>query len=299
MTGFNSDYYVASNWNDPTSKGTIWIYDMSGNVVKQIVGNSSEGLGTNVNVNDTYIISTFGGNGHTHKLAVYQIADVLNDNMTPVRTITMPNNAQIQRISNIVNNKVCISESGQTPDNAHVFDISTGELIQTLNNPLSSNSVNDFFGRVIEMTDTHVILNAKNTEDSSAADPDLLGYVFEIETGNLVSSFSHPDAESTANYSYNTYAALNDDYAFFGATRYTSESGETLYSGKVFVFDINTGTLVNTIENPNSAGTTERDFFGQGIAVSGGKLFVGAWGEDNNTSQTGSIYTFSAAVIGN
>ena len=72
-----------------------------------------------------------------------------------------------------------------------------------------------------------------------------------------------------------------------------------LYSGKVFVFDINTGTLVNTIENPNSAGTTERDFFGQGIAVSGGKLFVGAPNEDNNTSQTGSIYTFSAAVIGN
>jgi hypothetical protein len=299
VTGFNSDYYVASHWNEPSGKGTIWIYDMSGNVVKQIVGNSSEGLGADVNVNDTYIISTFASTGHTHKLAVYQIADVLNDNMTPVRTITMPNNAQIQRISNIVNNKVCISESGQTPMNAHVFDISTGELIQTLNNPLSSNSVNDFFGYAMEMTDTHVILNARNNEDSSAADPDLLGYVFEIETGNLVSSFSHPDAESTPNYSYNVNVALNDDYAFFGATRYTNESGVALYSGKVFVFDINTGTLVNTIENPNSAGTTERDFFGQGIAVSGGKLFVGAPNEDNNTSQTGSIYTFSAAVIGN
>ena len=178
----------------------------------------------------------------------------------------------------------------------HVFDISTGTLLQTITNPLSSDNINDVFGYSIAMTDTHVAITAKNREDSSVADPDLLGYVFEIETGNLVSTFSHSDSETTTAHNYNLTVALNDDYVFFGSTRYTNESGETLYSGKVFVFDINTGTLVNTIENPNSAGTSDGDRFGQGIAVAGGKLFVGAPNEDNTTTSTGSIYTFSAAI---
>ena len=64
-------------------------------------------------------------------------------------------------------------------------------------------------------------------------------------------------------------------------------------SGKVYVFNVDTGALIHTIDNPNVFGTVESDEFGESVSVDGDKLIVGAAREDEATGTgSGKAYIF-------
>ena len=52
-------------------------------------------------------------------------------------------------------------------------------------------------------------------------------------------------------------------------------------SGKAYIFNVTSGALVHTLDNPNAYSTSASDYFGYSVAISGNSAIVGAYGEDD------------------
>ena len=64
----------------------------------------------------------------------------------------------------------------------------------------------------------------------------------------------------------------------------------TTDSGKAYIFNVSTGALVHTLDNPNDDSGSTNDKFGSSVKISGKFAAVGAFGED---SESGIIYVFN------
>jgi hypothetical protein len=65
------------------------------------------------------------------------------------------------------------------------------------------------------------------------------------------------------------------------------------YSGKAYIFDNTTGLLVYTLDNPNPFGTSDYDYFGCSVSISGNYIIVGAPYEgDAGGSYSGKAYVY-------
>ena len=55
-----------------------------------------------------------------------------------------------------------------------------------------------------------------------------------------------------------------------------------------------TGSLLQTLNNPNAYSTAATDYFGQSVAISGNRVVVGAHGEDDASgTDSGKAYIYT------
>ena len=65
-------------------------------------------------------------------------------------------------------------------------------------------------------------------------------------------------------------------------------------SGKAYIYDVTTGSLVYTLDNPNAFSTGASDNFGRSVAVSGDYVLVSAYIEDDpGGSSSGKVYIYN------
>ena len=120
---------------------------------------------------------------------------------------------------------------------------------------------------------------------SFSAQPTLPLYLTPIQT------YSNPNAYGTsAGDCFGSSVATDGNYAIVGAP-YEGDAGG-YYSGKVYIFDATTGSLLHTLNNPNAYGTSASDYFGWAVSISGTNVIVGAYIEDD----AGGAYSGKAYV---
>ena len=121
---------------------------------------------------------------------------------------------------------------------------------------------------------------------SFSAQPTLPLYLTPIQT------YNNPNAYDTSANDYFGYSVATDgNYAIIGAP-YEGDAGGT-QSGKVYIFDATTGSLLHTLHNPNAYDTSAGDIFGFSVAISGNYAVVGAYGEDDaGGTQSGKVYVY-------
>lgn len=123
---------------------------------------------------------------------------------------------------------------------------------------------------------------------SFSAQPTLPLYLTPIQT------YNNPNAYGTsANDQFGASVATDGNYAIVGAF-YDGDAGGT-DSGKAYIFDVTTGSLLHTLHNPNAYGTSDSDYFGYSVAISGNYAVVGAWGEgegDAGGTDSGKAYFY-------
>ena len=108
---------------------------------------------------------------------------------------------------------------------------------------------------------------------SFSAQPTLPPYLTPIQT------YNNPNAYSTSVYDYFGFSvAISGNRVVVGAYA-EDDARET--SGKVYIFDATTGSLLHTLHNPNAYDTSADDNFGCSVAISGNRVVVGAYGEDD------------------
>lgn len=83
--------------------------------------------------------------------------------------------------------------------------------------------------------------------------------------------------------------AVSDKYTAVGAIGYNFNGDN---SGRVFVFENETNTLLYELENPSVEGTEQGDAFGSPISISDKYIAVTAINEDYLGSNTGAVYIF-------
>ena len=167
---------------------------------------------------------------------------------------------------------------------AHVFDVNTGIQIRTFLNPiLDSNTVLGQFGDSVAICPPYAIIGAPEVDDSASIYKVGRAYLYNIFTGELVRTIDLPETLGRTLDFFGTEVAINETHYFVGSSRWTTNSS-TSTTGRIYIFDIETGTLQRTIENPSSSlgqGGTGGDGFGDSFEVHGNKLVANCPNEEH------------------
>ena len=101
----------------------------------------------------------------------------------------------------------------------------------------------------------------------------------------LLHTLDNPNAYGTSASDQFGYAvAVDGDYAIVGA--YGEDDADGTDSGKAYIFNVTTGTLVHTLDNPNAYGGSGSDTFGQRVGMSGNYAIV------SDSGDSGKVYVF-------
>jgi phage host-nuclease inhibitor protein Gam len=186
---------------------------------------------------------------------------------------------------------------GTDSGKAYIFNVTTGALVWTLNNPNPySTSANDFFGNAVAISGNYAIVGAFAEDDANGSNSGK-AYIFNVTTGDLVWTLNNPNAYSTSSNDIFSYLAvsISGNYAIVGA--YGEDDAGGFSSGKAYIFNVTTGALVWTLNNPNAYSTSSADNFGYAVSISGNYAIVGAPQEDDASGgDTGKAYIFNVTT---
>ena len=185
---------------------------------------------------------------------------------------------------------------GDDSGKAYIFDVTTGALVHTLDNPNPiGNSAREFFGNSVAISDSHVIVGAEQEDEQSNASSGK-AYIFDVTTGSLVHTLDNPNAyDTSAGDKFGEEVAISGNYAIVGVPNEDDAGGSA--SGKAYIFDVTTGALVHTLDNPNAYGTGAGDYFGGSVGISGDRAIVSALQEDEAAGDnSGKAYIFNVTT---
>jgi outer membrane protein assembly factor BamB len=148
------------------------------------------------------------------------------------------------------------------------------------------------FGNSIDSANGLLVVGAPyQLANSSASRVSGLVYIFSAKTGSLLRTLSSPDpyCAGLGGCAFGSSVRLAGRYLMVGAPGETVNGIEL--AGEVFVFNVYTGLLLNTLVSPSP----EFDgFFGAVIAEENGLVYVGASIESvNGLHAAGHVYVFS------
>ncbi|MFQ5750863.1 MAG: hypothetical protein ACE5HI_02605 [bacterium] len=162
----------------------------------------------------------------------------------------------------------------------YLFDSTSGSLVHTFT---STDNKNSDFGFSLAGNGNNLLVGSPT--DNLAGDRTGAAFLFDVSTGSTIQTFLNPSPEPEDMFGISV--AILGDKVIIGASG--DNTGAT-NSGSVYLFDKNTGALLDTISNPTPA---VNDNFGYSIVPSQNRLTIGAWGSDDaGASQSGAVYVF-------
>ncbi|TVQ47674.1 MAG: hypothetical protein EA365_03020, partial [Gloeocapsa sp. DLM2.Bin57] len=137
------------------------------------------------------------------------------------------------------------------------------ELTQTFLNPTPE----DFnrFGSSVGISGNLALIGTPldNTSDTSIG----AAYLFNTNTGDLLQTFLNPTPEDSNNFSYSV--GISGNLALTGTPNYNTAATS---SGAAYLFNNNTGDLLQTFLNPTPENS---DQFGYSVGISGNLALIG------------------------
>lgn len=176
----------------------------------------------------------------------------------------------------------------------YIFNVTTGALLHTIANPNAAGTPSyDSFGLKVAIKGNYAIVGASQEDVGGSGSG--IAYIFNVTTGALVHTLNNPNAYSTVTYdNFGLTVAIDTDYALVATPQEDDAGGSS--SGAAYIFSVATGALVRTITNPNVYGTSASDVFGKGGAITGEIAIIGASGEDDGGSSSGTVYVFNVTT---
>lgn len=183
--------------------------------------------------------------------------------------------------------------SGTTSGKAYIFNVSSGSLVYTLNNPAAGaaaphGSSDDHFGYSVAIGGTHAICGAPQEYNApSSLRAEGKAYIFSLSNGSLAYTLNNPNAYGTTDYDrFGDKVGISNTYAIVGAASEDDAGGSS--SGKAYIFTLSNGNLVYTLDNPTP---DANDYFGISVDVSETHAVVSAYGDDDGPGG-GTVYIF-------
>ena len=316
--GISGDYAIVGAPYEDDAGGTLsgkaYIYNVTTGALLHTLNNptaygtSAEDLfGDSVAISGTYAI--VGATGEDDASGTSSGKAYIFDVTTGALVYTLNNpNPYSTSANDIFGYSVAISDNyaivgartedeasaGTDSGKAYIFDVTTGALVHTLNNPTAYTTPGyDYFGHSVAISDNYAIVGAVG-EDDAGGTTSGKAYIFNVTTGALVHTLDNPNAYDTSLNDYFGHSvSISDNYAIVSAYQ-EDDAGTVLASGKAYIFDVTTGALVHTLDNPNVYDTSELDNFGYSVAISDNYAIVSANGEDDASgTSSGKAYIYS------
>jgi hypothetical protein len=172
-------------------------------------------------------------------------------------------------------------DNGTDSGSAYIFDLDGTQLAKIT---ASDGAENDRFGYSVAIGSDRIVVGAysdsvgANTRQGSA-------YIFDLDGTQLTKITASDGAASDQ---FGNSVAIGSDRIVVGAYG-NNDNGSGSYSGSVYVFDLDGTQLTKITASDAAAG----DFFGISVAAGGNKIVVGSYGDDDNGSYSGSVYTYN------
>ena len=288
-----------------TNSGTAYIFNVTTGALHRTLDNpnasSDDSFGRSVAIDGNYAIvgaiweSSTSGKAYIFNVTTGALLHTL-DNPNPYGSTSVDFfgwSVAIDGNYAIVSAVYEDEPSGTNSGKAYIFNVTTGALVHTLNNPSAySSSQNDEFGQSVAISGNYAIVGATKEDDAGGASSGK-AYIFNVTTGALLHTLDNPNPYGTSTSDeFGGAVAISGNYAIVGAFAEDDAGGAS--SGKAYIFDVLTGALFNTLDNPNPYGTSADDRFGHSVAISGNYAIIGAYLEDeaSNNTQSGKAYIF-------
>ena len=171
-------------------------------------------------------------------------------------------------------------DNGPGSGSAYVFDITTGQQLSKL---LPSDGAEyDLFGTSVAISGNLAVIGADSDDDNGTDSGS--AYVFDITTGQQLFKLLPSDG---AEYDeFGNSVAISGNLAVIGAD---SDDNNGTDSGSAYAFDVTTGQQIfKLLPSDGAAG----DAFGFSVSISGNLAVIGASGDADNGSLSGSAYVF-------
>lgn len=298
--------------------GVVYIYNLSTGAITYTLQNPDNYTGTggdqfgySVDLDDTHVIvgapqeddSTGTSTGAAY---IFRLSDG-----TLVHTLTNPNvygtvasdqfgySVAISGNYALVGTPFEDTATGTTSGTAYLFNVTTGALIRTIENPNPySGTGNDNFANSVDINSSLYIIGAWG-EDEVGYNQSGKAYIYDIATGDLVYTLNNPGAAfgSATGQDYFGYSvSLSDNYAMVSAHREYASNGTTSFAGRAYIYNLSDGSLLHTIENPNNTGQNSSDQFGWCVSICNSYAIASAIGEDIGGNNSGIAYVFDTAT---
>ena len=213
-----------------------------------------------------------------------------------IQTISDPNPSEFANFGNSVtalDKKFAVGIPGLDVNNKDrigavlIFDIDTGSLIQTISN-LEPDS-REQFGYHITSEENLLLIGApsRNIDGHNSAGA---VYLFDGKTGSLLHVIHNPEPDDNTHFGISLLIAENK--IMVGANR-----AGLFNAGVVYVFDKDSGKLLETINHPDRDGKRSHgsNDFGHSLAYSSGSLVIGDGAKTiDGKASAGTVYVFDS-----
>jgi len=291
-----STIVVGAYWDDAgtSNAGAAYVFDAaSGNLLRTLnnpTPASNDYFGYSVAVfGNTVVVGAYGDNTGASDAGSAYVFDAVSGNLLRTLNNPTPIASDLFGISVAISGSTVVvgaywdDTGASNAGSAYVFDAASGTLLWTLNNPTPAAS--DWFGYSVAVSGSTVVVGAYH-DDTGATDAGAV-YDFDAASGSLLRTLSNP-TPATGDH-FGSTVAVYGTTVVVGA--YRDDTGATDV-GAAYVFDLLTGNLLWTLDNPTPAAG---DYFGSSVAVYGNTVVVGAYQDDTGATNAGSAYVFDAA----
>ncbi len=163
----------------------------------------------------------------------------------------------------------------------HLFNGVTGDLVRTFLNP--SPAANDGFGFAAAGHTGKILVGVPLANEA---------YLFDASTGNLLRTFVSPHPNGSGEFGRSVAFFGND--VLVGERHGDEPTSQGRGPGVAYLFSGETGDLIRTFHNPNSASDDQfTDSFGVSVATFGNEVPIGAPFEDAGAHDAGAAYLFN------
>ena len=176
---------------------------------------------------------------------------------------------------------------GSDSGSAYVFVRSGGTWTQEAKLVAADGAFNDFFGISVALSGDTAVVGARDDDDAGSDSGS--AYVFVRSGGTWTQEAKLVAGDAAAFDEFGVSVAVSGDTAIVGASRDDDAPGGN--SGSAYVFVCSGGTWTQDAKLV-AADAAAGDQFGISVSVSGNTAIVGAWGDDDAGSVSGSAYVF-------
>ena len=230
------------------------------------------------------------------KSAVFSATLVRTLSPTDLNYFGTPNDDQVGKIAVYDNIMVVAIPREEIPAGTfrgvvRIYDINTGDIINTIESPAPNNG--QLWPSSVDINSQFIAVGHQGYTGTHTSQGRV--YLYNHQ-GVLQRIIENPDATSNKELdNFGSDVKLNSTFLLVAAQ--SKEDANGPWSGTCFLYSPSSGFLLQTITNPNAAGTVENDAFGWPIAMTNTHIAIAANQEDLGGNLAGVVYVYTLSDI--
>jgi hypothetical protein len=179
-------------------------------------------------------------------------------------------------------------DSSAQSGSAYIFDYDGMDWNETIKLNASDPEENDFFAWSVSLDGNRAVIGAYQDDIPLGTTNSGSAYVFDLSVGSWSQTQKLVAVDGLDDSRFGYSVSLSNDRVIIGASN-DDEQGDR--AGAAYIYDYSQNTWSQSIKLAASDAAAH-DFFGWSVSLSGDKAVVGAWGTDDNGTNSGSAYSF-------